>query len=214
MAKTKRLILGKRLAQARTSFDGRRRKCKLSFDQIRERLERGDTFKSIASAAGIARSRVRIIYELWFRKLLHLPKGHVRRKERWNEKRKIAQEKLKRLPEKDVLRLVAQQEGYEFIKPVPRDQRTRLGQARVRELYVHGRLCGVHHLRNIRRQKGRHASYASTTLCRSSVEEQDCKTFYIEVGGRMKRIDMEREDLLALFKRPGQKKVTLYLTVK
>src|SRR4051812_32381327 len=109
----------KRLAQARADFDRRRRECKLTFDQIGQSLERGDTLARIAATAGVARSRMRIIYELWFREVMRLPKGHVRREQQLKEKRKAARESLKRLPPNDVVRLVAQQEGHQFIKPVP-----------------------------------------------------------------------------------------------
>jgi hypothetical protein len=198
----------------RTGFDRRRRKCKLTFDQIRKRLKRGDTLASIALAAGVARSRMRIIYELWFRELLHLPRGRDRREKQLKEKRKITQEKLKKLPPRDVFRVIARQEGHQFVKPVPQDQRTRPGQIRARELYVHSRLCGVHHLRNVHRQKGRHATYATTTVSLVNVERQDFKTFYIETGYGRKLIDMKREDLLALFKHPGQQRAKVYFPLQ
>jgi hypothetical protein len=210
MAAGQHLDRAKRLAQARADFNRRRRKCKLTFDQIRESLERGDSLARIAATAGVARSRMRIIYELWFRKSMRLSKGHVRREQQLKERRKVARESLKRLPPNDVVRFVAQQEGHQFIKPVPRDQRTRAGQVRVRELYVHGRLCGVHHLRNVRRQKGRRATYASTTISRGSVERQEFKIFYVETVYGTKRIDIRQERLLSLFKRAGQRNVTIY----
>jgi hypothetical protein len=200
--------------QVRTDFDRRRRKCKLTFGEIRKRLLRGDSLGSIASSADVHRSRMRIIYEQWFRRLLHLPKGKERRKKELQKKRRIKQESLKKLPPRDVFRIIAEQEGHQSTKPVPRDQRTRAGQVRVRELYVHGRLCGVHHLRSFRRQERRQAVYARTTLSLSSVERQEFKTFYIQTIYGTTRIDREREDLLALFKHPRQRRATIYLPLR
>ncbi len=208
----KRIGLGE-LAHARKVFNSGRRKCRLTFDQILECVERGDTLNSIAVAARVSRSRMRVIYELWFRKLLSLPDGASRNRTRQKEKRRIAREQLQQLPAIDVIQRVAREEGFKCVKPVPRDQRTRPGQTRIKELYIRGRLCGLHHLRNVRQQKGRKARYASTTLSRSTVERQDYKTFYIETEGCITRINLEREELLTLFRRPAQKSVTLYFPI-
>lgn len=201
-------------ARVRRDFDRRRRKCRLTFSEIRMRLLRGDTLGSIASSAGVARSRMRIVYDQWFRRTLHLPKANERRRRQLQEKRTLTREGLRRLPPRDSVRVVAEQEGYQFVKPVPRDQRTRAGQVRLREVYIHGRLCGVHHLRSAYRQAGRHAVYACTTLSLSSVERQEFKTFYIQTRYGTTRIDRERGELLALFKRPGQRTATIYLPLR
>jgi hypothetical protein len=202
-----------RLAGAREGFNRRRRKCKLSFDQLCRRFERGDSFANIALSAGISRSRLRVIYEAWFCKLLRLPSGKNRREKQQNERRKIRDKNLRTLPRSKAIRAIARTEGTRWVKPVPRDQRSRPGQIRLREVLLRGRLCGVHHLRNTRRQKGRHAVYASTTIYRGPLERQEVKSFYIETGYGIKRIDMERQELLAYFKKEGQKSATVYLRI-
>jgi hypothetical protein len=205
-----RTKLERQLAEAREGFNQRRRKCKLTFDQLRRRLERGDSFADIARYAGVTRSRLRLIYELWFRKLLRLPRGKERRANQYTDKRKAL---LQNLPQRKAVRAIARVEGRSQVKPVPRDQRSRPGQIRSREVFVRGRLCGVHHLSNTRRQDGRNAVYATTTICRGPLERQDFKSFYIETEYGTKRIDMEREELLAYFKRREQKSVTIYLRI-
>jgi hypothetical protein len=202
-----------RLAEAREGFNRRRRRCKLSFDQLWRRFERGESFANIAKSAGVTRSRLRIIYESWFRKLLQLSSGKERRERQQNERREALYRNLRTLPQSKAVRAIAGTEGTRQVKPVPRDQRSRPGQVRSREVFVRGRLCGVHHLRNARRQKGRHAAYATTTIHRGPLERQDFKSFYIETDYGIKRIDMEREELIAYFKKRGQKSVTIYLPI-
>jgi hypothetical protein len=158
------------------------------------------------------RAYLRLIYKLWFRKLLGLPSGKERREKHQIEKRKARYRRLKSLPQSKAVRAIARAEGSRWVKPVPRDQRSRPGQIRSREILVRGRLCGVHHLRNTRRQDGRHAVYASTTIYRGPLKRQDFKSFYIETDYGIKRIDMEREELLAYFKK-RQKSVTIYLPI-
>jgi hypothetical protein len=202
-----------RLADIREGFNRRRRRCKLSFDQLRRRFERGDSFANIALSAGVTRSRLRVIYELWFRKLLRLPSGRERRERQQDERRKLHDRNLKKLPRSKAVRAIARAEGIRLVKPVPRDQRSRPGQIRSREVFVRGRLCGVHHLRNSRRQEGRDAVYATTTIYRGPLERQDFKSFYIETDYGIKRIDIETEELLAYFKKRGQSSITIYLPI-
>jgi hypothetical protein len=71
----------------------------------------------------------------------------------------------------------------------------------------------VHHLRNSRRQEGRDAVYATTTIYRGPLERQDFKSFYIETDYGIKRIDIETEELLAYFKKRGQSTITIYLAI-
>jgi hypothetical protein len=206
-----------RLIVARDRFNRRRKKCKLSFSQIWDRLRRGDTVASIAAAAGVSRSRMRIIYDMWFRKLMRLPKEKERRERQQRKNRKAIAERMERLPQRYAVRKIARAEGNGMVKPVLRDQRTRPGQIRLREIMVGDRLCGVHYLRNIHASNKRNrnrAMYAYTTLLRSTVKRQDCKIFYIETpNNSIKRVDMDQRDLLALFKKRGQQKVTIYFPV-
>ena len=204
--------LKKRIAEVREGFNRRRRKCRLTFDQLWRRFERGDSLANIARSAGVARSRMRIIYELWFRKFLRLPSGQERREKQQRERRESLYKNLKKLPQRKAVQVIARAEGSRWVKPVFRDQRSRPGQIRSREVFVRGRLCGVHHLRNVH-PRGRHARYTQTNISRGPLEHQDFKSFYIETDYGIKCVDMEREELLALFRKRGQQSVKIWLAI-
>ena len=109
--------------------------------------------------------------------------------------------------------IIVRQEGRRNVEPVPCKQKRRPGQVRKREIWVNGRLHGVHRLRNIRKQRGRQVAYATTTIHRSAVERQDVKTFYIDTDLGRRRIDKECDDLLKYFK-PRQNALCVYLPHK
>jgi hypothetical protein len=200
------------MEEARRGFNRRRRKCRLTFNQLWNRFRRSESFAAIAQDAGVARSRMRIIYELWFRKLLHLPSGQRMREKQQQEKRNAKAKNLKKLPRNKAVTAIARAEGRKWVKPAPRDQRSRCGEVRVREVWVRGLLYGVHHLRNVRQQRGRYARYSTTTIHRTPLERQDMKSFYIETPYGNKRVDMTREELLARFK-PGQQTITVWIAI-
>jgi hypothetical protein len=101
----------RQLAEAREGFNRRRRRCKLSFDQLWRRFKGGDSFADIARSAGVTRSRLRLIYKLWFRKLLGLPSGKERREKHQIEKRKARYRRLKSLPQSKAGQLLGRRAG-------------------------------------------------------------------------------------------------------
>jgi hypothetical protein len=76
--------------RARRRFDKRRRKCRLSFDELHRRLIGSDSLETIAKDAGISGARLTYLYNSVFMPTLGLPSPRRRAKDILAKRRALA----------------------------------------------------------------------------------------------------------------------------
>ncbi|MGE3148883.1 MAG: hypothetical protein AB7K04_07440 [Pseudorhodoplanes sp.] len=185
----------------------RRRKSRLSFDELRICFERNESYGEIARKSGISRARIRVLHDTLYRPIFGYAAGRQRRRQRALRNDIRNSERLKKLPSSRKMRAVARAEGPYRIRPAPNLQQKRPGEVRKREALIAGKLCGVHHLRNVRGKDGA-ARSTTTTIRRNAVAQHAMEYFYIDTPFERKLEKRTRRELLSFL--GNREKATIY----
>jgi hypothetical protein len=158
--------------RARKRFDKRRRKCRLSFDELHRRLIGSDSLKTIAKDAGISGARLTYLYNSLFMPTLGLPSPRRRAKDILAKRSAMALAGPFRDKSLERVRRRLEARGHSVESTfcdenggVPRRRHKRL-------LKVDGKLCSWHRMFNSKQgRKAASPRYSTTTMSRLRLEK-------------------------------------------
>jgi hypothetical protein len=156
--------------RARRRFDKRRRKCRLSFDELHRRLIGSDSLETIAKDAGISGARLTYLYNSLFMPTLGLPSPRQRAKEILAKRRAMALAGRDESLERVQRRLEAR--GHSVESTFCDENGGMPRRWHKRRLKVDGKLCSWHRMSNSKQgRKTASPRYSTTTMGRLALEK-------------------------------------------
>jgi hypothetical protein len=158
--------------RARKRFDKRRRKCRLSFDELHRRLIGSDSLKTIAKDAGISGTRLTYLYNSLFMPILGLPSPRRRAKDILAKRRAMALAGPFRDKSLERMRRRLEARGHS-VEPTFCEENGGIPRRRhKRRLKVDGKLCSWHRMFSSKQgRKTASPRYSTTTMSRTTLEK-------------------------------------------
>jgi hypothetical protein len=158
--------------RARRRFDKRRRKCRLSFDELHTRFIGSDSLETIAKDAGISGARLTYLYNSLFMPTLGLPSPRRRAKDILAKRRAMALAGPFRDESLERVRRRLEARGHSVDSTFCDENGGIPRRRHKRRLKVNGKLCSWHRMFNAKR--GRRTAiprYSTTTMSRLTLEK-------------------------------------------
>jgi hypothetical protein len=158
--------------RARRRFDKRRRKCRLSFDELHRRLMGSGSLEAIAKDAGISGPRLTYLYNSLFAPTLGLPSPRRRAKDILAKRRALALAGPFRDQSLERVRRRLEGRGHSVESTFCDENGGTPRRRHKRRLKVDGKLCSWHRMFNSTRgRKSTSPRYSRTTMGRLTLEK-------------------------------------------
>jgi hypothetical protein len=171
-------------------FGRRRRKSRLGFDQLYRLFTSDMSFGEIARKAGVSRTRIRSIFDQYYRPHLRVSGLERRRKREQKGRDRVVEVFLRDRVMQAILKSAAKAKRKRTIEPIIYKRGTDLVRRfRHRAVLVDGKdLEPVHHIRNAQQFWPGGIVYGTTSLSRKSLETSTWTIFCIDVPSYRRRI--------------------------
>ena len=174
----------------KAGFGRRRRKIRLGFDQLYRLFAADLSFGQIAKKAGVSRTRIRSIFDQYYRPHLQVS-GLERRRRREQEGRdRVVQVFLRDRAMRAILKSASRAARVRKIEPIIYKRGTDLSRRfRHRAVLVDGKDVElVHHIRNAQQFWPGGIVYGTTSLSRKALESSKWIIFCIDVPSYRRRV--------------------------
>jgi hypothetical protein len=158
--------------RTRRRFDKRRRKCRLSFDDLHRRLIGSDSLEKIAKDAGISGARLTYLYNSLFMPTLGLPSPGRRAKDILAKRRAMALAGPFRDESLERVRRRLEARGHRVESTFCDENGGMPRRGHKHRLKVDGELCSWHRMFNSKQgRKAASPRYSTTTMSRLTLEK-------------------------------------------